>query len=730
MKILDLSIQGIGPYQDKATFKFKPGISVIYGLNHTSGKNSKNSNWVGKSLLFSTLSEVLYEQPIIGSKQDRITKGYQELTLSVNNKTYAISKKNNKYSIAIDGVKQDFVTNKKGPKELIESIWPLSIEEYETLVHIDSRVPHPLVMGSTAVRKDFFTKFFGLDKVDAERKLYLAELNKLSTVKESYSTLLSTYNLIKKDALSENSIIDLRKTLEKMKTTLESMKSTMLEMKKKRQVLDFAETWKAQLGRLSSEGNVTASSLDLAKSDWKKKVDVLVKQKAEAERYKLYLMSITAYTSAYNNLSDKEKAIPFKKAQIGHERYVNAKLEADKYSALLSRYKYVLTAAVSKPEETDLDIGAIESDLAIVKHQIEHVEKFKNGVCPTCGQPVQNVDLAELKSKFASLKNQKNKYEKYIKQLESYKKYEEDKSTYDEASDSINKLNTIIEKYRKYDKLYKKLILLPEKPEAFNGHHYDYDVVSKNLETAKSNYEFYSHISTFANRVEEYFKLEDKSIDDSIFEKYTKYSNKYYAEKTKLENAEATLEKLEKIKSQLYEMKEKLKDEKPLEYLVELFQDKSLKKRIVQIIGNRLMSVVNKYAAVVFNEDYKFSLEWESSQINLLCTRKAGKTELVSDVRKLSGAESRLFTVILILSLLSFVPTEKRPNVIILDELDSNMAVETAESFYKLLKVLQNAIESIVLITVRDNIYPDTMCYTIVRDGTSKIVEGHPNELK
>ena len=82
----------------------------------------------------------------------------------------------------------------------------MTIEEYETFVHIDTRVPHPLVMGSTSIRKEFFTKFFGLDKVDAERKLYLAELNKLASVKEAYNTLYSTYNLIKKDALSKDAI--------------------------------------------------------------------------------------------------------------------------------------------------------------------------------------------------------------------------------------------------------------------------------------------------------------------------------------------------------------------------------------------------------------------------------------------------------------------------------------------------------------------------------------------
>ena len=242
MKITGLAIQGIGPYENKAVFKIKPGISVIYGLNRTSGKQSKNSNWVGKSLLFSTISEVLYEQPIVGSKQDRVTKGLQQIILQDNNDKYLISKKNNKYIIKKNGKDLDFVTNKKGPKDFLESIWPLTLEEYETFIHIDSRVAHPLVMGSTAVRKDFFTKFFGLDKVDAERKIYLAELNKLDSVKESYNTLLSTYNLIKKDAILDEALEELKSKVEELKEKQSSMKATMLEMQERQRLVDLANT--------------------------------------------------------------------------------------------------------------------------------------------------------------------------------------------------------------------------------------------------------------------------------------------------------------------------------------------------------------------------------------------------------------------------------------------------------------------------------------------------------
>lgn len=141
------------------------------------------------------------------------------------------------------------------------------------------------------------------------------------------------------------------------------------------------------------------------------------------------------------------------------------------------------------------------------------------------------------------------------------------------------------------------------------------------------------------------------------------------------------------------------------------------------------MGLVNKYAAIVFNEDYRFELVWDT-QIHLICKRRAGENLLVSDVRKLSGAESKLFTIILVLSLLSFVPKEKRSNVMILDEPTANFSSETTRCFQDLLKLLSQLIESIVIITPRsEDIYEGSHCFTVLREGTSKIVPGHPDTL-
>ena len=66
----------------------------------------------------------------------------------------------------------------------------------------------------------------------------------------------------------------------------------------------------------------------------------------------------------------------------------------------------------------------------------------------------------------------------------------------------------------------------------------------------------------------------------------------------------------------------------------------------------------------------------------------------------------------------------------ILDEPTANFSQETTESFIKILDILKTVIPSIVIITPRDDVYPDSYCYTVVRTPKgSSIREGLPQEV-
>lgn len=730
MKILGLAIQDVGPYEEKATFKVKPGLSVIYGLNRTTGQQSKNSNWVGKSLLFSTLSDVLYEEPIIGTKQDTVKKGLQQILMEDDEgHKLLISKKNNKYIIKKDGESVDFVTNKKGPRQYIESVWPISLEEYETFVHLDTRVPHPLVMGSTAIRKDFFTKFFGLDKVDAERKLYLAELHKLDSVKAAYEQTASTYALLKKDALSEEEIEELEQSLVALSEKKERLQAKLDKEREKQQIIEFGEMYAKEIKKLQSLDLLDTNAIDDAINDLDKKIKKTSKMRRVLAEFEQSLYLRSAYDQAYAKLSDDAKSCSFEKAKEGSRRYTIIRQDYDDQQRIIKRFETNWPIAIEKLAQPDGNYEEIKEELSSAEYALNNAQKFGTGKCPTCGQPV-SVDIDSLQAKVDELEEKVDAWKKYRSRLQRYEAFIEDQARANTAKQKSDELAEKLEKYAKYQQIYKELSALPEEPEDVEDPGYSRSELEAVLEQAKDDRTFLYRMRSTIAKVNQYLSLEDKTIDTTLQDRYNKLSEKYFTEKSNLENAKSALEKRKQIQAKMIEMQEQLKDVKPLEHLVDLFQDKTLKKRIVQIIGNRLMTLVNKYAAVVFTEDYKFSLEWESSQINLICKRKAGSKELVSDVRKLSGAESRLFTLILVLALLSFVPQNKRPNLLILDEPDSNFSNETTQSFIKLMSLLSQVIESIVVITTSEDIYPNSHCYTIVRDKTSRIVEKHPSEVK
>src|SRR5271167_165371 len=103
-----IQLKDAGPFKD-VSFKIQPGLSVIYGLNRAGGPQSKNSNGVGKSFLCSSLAEMIYEDPIVGEKQDRVKEGTRafSFTSAVTKKKVAIIRqmkgRSEKIAVKVDG---------------------------------------------------------------------------------------------------------------------------------------------------------------------------------------------------------------------------------------------------------------------------------------------------------------------------------------------------------------------------------------------------------------------------------------------------------------------------------------------------------------------------------------------------------------------------------------------------------------------------------------------------
>lgn len=724
MKVKALCVKNYGPFVTKQSFTFKPGVSVIYGLNQTSGRYSKNSNWVGKSLFFNSLSELLYDEPIVGLKHDKMKSGSRALILEKEDGTtiqvVKTSGKRESVKILENGTALEHLTKTKA-NEYIASQWGVSRSEFETFIHLDSRVPHPLVMGSSTDRKHFFDDFFKLDRIDAERKLYLRELRKLSETKAAFNELKQSYKLQSSQVLEDSDYEELSQQLESLRSERARLDTLVDEYQQYQKLKVTYDSFEERLKRLSCDLSEVTSYME-SLSEKKEKIE---RSRKQALRYTLYVQQKEKYDILVQDLSPLARKCSREKLHKGSVLYERNKAKYNTLASQLNRLEEPEKVEKCEPVEGTLEdlLGRCTS----IKHLLEDAETFKSGVCPTCGQPVKAINVKALKKELQEVNNtleSLKSYESYCNYRKELKEWKETKTILEEE---LRGLTQKLEKFKPYYEAYHEIAQLPQEPEPVPEPKYTVDVLDKKLQDVSKRLAVLSAIEPYVGDLLKYKGWKGiKTFDYSAYNKLGEDIARIEAKLTV--NAEAR-KALNTMTERLRELNAQLKEEPYVKALVEIFSDKSMKRTMVTQISSTLCLLLNKYAKVVFDQDYKFNLLWDT-QLQLLCTRKVGSQELTSDVRKLSGAESKLFTLILILSLLSFVPPKRRPSIMILDEPTANFSAETTQAFIRLLDVLKTVIPSIVIITPRDDVYPDSRPYTVVRTKKgSTIVEGLPDDV-
>jgi DNA repair exonuclease SbcCD ATPase subunit len=764
----EISIQDVGPIKD-ITFKIQPGLSVLYGLNQAAGMNAENGNAVGKSLLLSSIAETIRGIPIIGERGDRVQEGTRSVVFTDHvghdiNVRRSSNGRGDKLELFEDGKSMDFRTI-AASKEYIDQHWPLSDLDYSTYGHLDSRAPHPLVMGSSAQRKEFFTEFFNLERLDAERKLYNSYLRELKTVRASYDEVNTQLASIQVRRMSDKD----RAAAEKIRDTLQDRLTELEEQVSKAQyvarLIAFGARADKEIVRLRKEyktlnseaiADANAEIWDTIRSKKAQRSEIegsLRKAELTLRDYENYTRSIAKYTEAFDDLSqealDAIEAEGFESAleQSGEAAQKAMKLKAqidtlnEQLDALEAKLDEKLPAKVIAPEQDEEDLRVLERTY---KHHLEHATKFGSGVCDSCGQTVQTKDPAEVKERLAAVREQLKQHEAahvYAKALELRTAQT---AKFNELDDKAGLLGEERTKLVKIGKIYKELNALPSKPAPFDAEiPSDNEIdsfrakigeLAKEIDIEQEKESFLKSILPNIDTINEFLNLtpEQKTTAhelDSLNEKVRTARESYTQALSQLSVENSLAQQIEELRERATELAEKLKEESKIKFLVEAYSDKNIKKLVVEQIGARLMALVNKYAQQVFEESYRFEFQWDTD-ISILAYRANGK---VSDVRKLSGAESTLFTIILVCALLSFVPAKKRCNFMILDEPTSHMSAHNKEILHNALKLLTGLIPSIIIVTPKmEERYHGATEYTVVkgRDGVSRLEEGHPDEIK
>lgn len=691
-----IGIADIGPFKKGTILPILPGISFLYGKNTLAGGNA---NAVGKTLLATSINDTFYEPTV---RQDKPKAGKRVVVFQKNKQEIKIvheAGKTERVTIFVDGQDKTPRTNTAAKKEA-QKLWGLTDDEYLTYGFVDYATPHPLVKGTTAVRKSFFSSFFGLDRMDTEKKVFMKELTEVKKSRAAFVELEKAFNSVRSDMLTKERKLELETQLEDLQTRLKSLKH-------KQEVAAAAQTVKTFIevagSKLKQVEKVTRSSKEI-RSDLRKSADAQEQQ----DLYRDYVRDLQRYNEA---VKDVDMSLPLETLKSYSEKARIAEHGV---------YEFGLYAAPRKPQKVEKPEGEREANEALIRkltHEIKHSQKFSEGVCDSCGQPVKARSAKLIRKELSAAEEFENQwavYENYRRDLEQYKKEAEHHA---ELEVQAEKDKRVLKKYAPYKELYEIRKDLPSKPERVEKPEIagDVNALRNELDLAI----FKESNEDMIEAAKAYKPVDfDESKLDSVQERIYKIR--------------AQLDLHANVKSRALEIRERLKDlrvqaskQEALEFIIQGYADKAMKKQAIEAISHYLMESVNRYASLVF-ENYSFEFIW-GTQIQILVHRPEG----TSDVRKLSGAESMLFTLILILSLLAFVPSAKRLSLLVLDEPYASFSQVTADLFTKLLPHINQVIPSILIVTPKSGFRVEGAHeFTAVKRKTgTSIVRGHPDGI-
>ena len=685
-----MKVKGRVLFKDTVTFNFgDTGLTVVHGLNMNGGR--RNTNAAGKSLLMSTMQDLLYRDVLVGSRRDRVTEGQVSLEFGkTREETYKLVHSKKKLQVHKDGASLE-IREQAEVDKLVKGILPATIEAYSTLVHLDNRVPHPLIRGESDARKKFFTKFFELDTTDPLRKLVSLDL---AEIKSSGKLLADKKSRHAHLTDNKQNTSELRARLKKLNFQKDAMQAVIDEYQEGAALRQFVEEHKESLegGSIPDMGKLT------------KRIVALQALIEKAESFADYSAELKAWrkTKAIADAYMEEHQIVDPSAELYACKILEKELE-----------EYASTVRVLEEK-----ISRIKEDLANLSAPAEHKGTAS---CDKCGA-ILTGKLMEKHKKAVEEQTAKYEAKKAAFRTQGKELVKQKKALVAPADDAAD-----VEKRIAILRGTPKAQTKPEKPEGYGEETANVDELrqeTKKLTALKDKYfwargDLYSQALALSSLEEFLGKPDPTTQYMSLVDKISDMSVKYSLSK----KADVELEELESF---INEAETAATKAEALTILEKAYGTRGIRKVLINTVCQRLEEVLNSYSKSLLPEDYKFNLEMDT-QFRIEVTRNGA---LPSDVRRLSGAESSLFSLLLWAGLMSFVPKASRPNVLILDELDANMSDETKERFCEFLPKLLNVVEHIVVVTPQSDVryedyVPNVKYVTVVKKGlVAKLVPG------
>lgn len=712
------------------------GLTFIFGRNKDGGPNATNG--AGKSQLWSAIPEIAYGSPPTGKDGHKHKSAKIRLKFQSNSTEIAFVKDFNakggkKFTVLKNGEDVNTRTLDYAEKKLQQYIGKTE-EDFYTQVYVDSLKIHPLIIGSAAQRQDFFVRRFNLENVDNVRKLLLKEL---AEVQKNVATYREVQSMFEESKARLTTTSEEREQIDRDIRRVTKERDSLLDKASKlqdlRDLIAFGENNKALIDRFSKVSTVESFEEDRVKF---KSLRKRLKQDIEtAQEWKVYLKALRKHLDALDTVQPK-----LKKLGVADESTEDIKEKASKYADLNAELKQkkaalrelendiqeVPSAKTPKYEDSD----QIRRKIDKLREELEHTLEFKDGKCPTCGSKVKGRDAKEIRDELSTWEARDRVLKDYLKADEIASQNKAVMTRIDTLTVEVQKLEAKVSKYKAYHEALSLLDDMPDKPEKPDGEEQDVSVLDEKLEKVTKKLAVLDSAEDIIPLLRRYQKLTDEQREraksaDKVGQKLTDLNTQLTSLEVKRNQQAEVVKQLEQLRSRGKVLKRSVDDEVILKTLVNAYSTKGLKKFMIQRYASLLETQVNKFARFTFSEDFTFEFKYDK-RLEVLVHRRYGKKTKTTDVKRLSGAEKRMFTLLLVIATYTLTPQKQRSNVLILDEMEANMGPEAIQNFLKALPVLNKIVPHIVVITPKPELHVDgARSFTAVKkNGVTTLVEG------
>jgi DNA repair exonuclease SbcCD ATPase subunit len=754
-------------------------IYLVNGRNLKS-RETNQSNGAGKSLLFSYIPNVLFgNHPMAiraNSKKDLFNaeagKAKAQVNFKVDNNAYEVTQNGGSsvsYKIVKNGKHINVKTTASKSENLISDILPISQSEFYTLVYLNSLRPFTFQRGTFENRLSFFTEFFRLDYYDAMKEYFQDELKKVKRVEVEVSAYESQRLRFSEDIkeLSGDDDYDLDE-LEEQKTELKNkrkkIQARISKLTKSKTYIELKAQLTKNIGKAERPSKQRIQQLRSLINELEEQLEIrstVKSQTVKVKKYKAQLAEIkTELNTIYQDLFGKDFDEPFELDTSIETAYLKAKRENSDREDLVDELRD-LKKRLKQATPTKKTYEALEAAISDGKQQIRTYNKIKehldDDTCPVCGSVV---DLPTLKKKAIKAKDVIATCQKELSYLDITQEISQTQSKISELEEvdltklekAFNDFKVKRDSYQKVQRLHSRLVSTQEQ---YNEERESLARNTKKVTDADTDKldgyrdEVYNakRLSSLYNQLDEVLKdaadadvdlTQDVSEVSSQIHKYEdqaiNFESRIESISVKINKSNVQNEKRKMLTEKLHEVTERIEklnsviaDKEILETLVKVYSSKGIKIQKINSICRLIEKNLNHFKSLLYGENFKFKIKITEKSFDVIVDRGDG---VVSDVRLLSGSESRRFNLLLLISLLPLTPKSRRCNMVILDEMESNSDSSTIDMFCnRFVPELHKFIPNVIVVTPIDLKIPNAKRIFIVKDEKGSRLE-HSKDIQ